>query len=67
VADAPPPVPAFDADAVADAMAPLLGLALDPAFRPGVLQNLRVMAAMAGIVLATPLDEREEPASVYRP
>lgn len=59
--------PAFDADAIADAMAPLLGLVIDPAFRPGVIQNLKVMAAMADLVLSAPMDDREEPAPVFRP
>jgi hypothetical protein len=58
---------AFDPDAVADAMAPLLGLVIDPAYRPGVLANLKVMAAMADLVLSVPMDEREEPAPVFRP
>ena len=57
----------FDANAIADAMAPLLGLVIDPAFRPGVLQNLKIMAAMADLVLSVPMDEREEPAPVFRP
>lgn len=66
MSDTPTP-PAFDADAIADAMAPLLGLVIEPGFRPGVLQNVKVMAAMADIVLALPMDEREEPAPVFRP
>lgn len=66
MADAPT-LPAFDADAIADAMAPLLGLVIEPGFRPGVLQNLTVMAAMADLILALPMDEREEPAPVFRP
>jgi hypothetical protein len=56
-----------DIDAWIDAMMPVLGIALDPAFRPGVVQNLQVVLRLAGLVLEFPLDEREEPAPVYEP
>ncbi len=39
-----------------------------PEFRPGVVANLETtIARMAALVLAAPLDEREEPAAVFRP
>ena len=62
-----PTLPAFDPEAIVDATAPLLGLAIEPAFRPGIAQNLKVTATMADLVLAAPMDEREEPAPVFRP
>jgi hypothetical protein len=66
MADAPSPA-VVDPEAVVDAVAPWLGLVIAPAFRPGVLHNLAVMTAMADLVLAAPVDEREEPAAVFRP
>jgi hypothetical protein len=59
------PVP--DLDAWIDAMMPVLGITLDPAFRPGVIQNLQVVLRLSAIVLEFPLDEREEPAPVFEP
>lgn len=61
--DAPP----FDPDAVIDAMAPLLGLAIAQAYRPGIAANLAVTAKLAALVMSFPLDEREEPAAVFTP
>ena len=63
----PDPTPTPDIDAWIDAMMPVLGITLDPAFRPGVVQNLQVVLRLSGIVLEFPLDEREEPAPVYEP
>ncbi len=57
----------FDPAAVVDAMAPMLGIEVTPEYRPGVILNLEVTARFARLVLETPLDEREEPAAVYRP
>ena len=57
----------FDPDAVIDAMAPLLGIPVDPAFRPGIVANLELIALLAALLDEAPLDEREEPAAVYRP
>ncbi len=59
--------PAPDLEAWMDAMLPVLGIAADPAFRPGILANLQVTLRLAGLVLDFPLDEREEPAPVYEP
>jgi hypothetical protein len=59
--------PPFDPDALLDAMAPLVGIPVEPAFRPGVVANLTLIATMAALVDGMPLDEREEPAAVYRP
>ncbi len=57
----------FHAEAVLDAMAPLVGIPVDPAFRPGVVANLTLIAKMAALVDGAAIDEREEPAAVYRP
>ncbi len=59
--------PAPDLDAWIDAMMPVLGITLDPAFRPGVVQNLQVVLRLSALVLELPLDEREEPAPVFEP
>ncbi len=56
----------FDPDAVIDAMAPLLGLDIAEEYRPGVIINLEVTAALADLVMAFPLGDHEEPAAVFR-
>lgn len=65
----PSPSIPFDedgADAVIDAVAPLLGLAIEPAWRDAVAMNVKTVAAAAGLVLAFPLDDETEPAPVFR-
>ena len=62
-----PNVYAPDPEAIIDALAPLLGIDVTPEFRPGVIANLETTIRLARIVLAAPLDEREEPAAVFRP
>ncbi len=57
----------FDPEAVIDAMAPLLGLAIAPEYRPGIATNLAVTAALAALVLEFPLDDHAEPAPVFHP
>ena len=59
--------PAPDFEAVIDAMAPLLGIAVAPEFRPGIVQNLATIVRLAAVVLEAEIDEREEPAPVFRP
>ena len=56
-----------DPEAIIDALAPLLGIDVTPEFRPGVIANLETTIRLARVVLAAPLDEREEPAAVFRP
>ncbi len=56
----------FDAAAVADAMAALLGLQLTPAQRPGVLLHLRNTRRIAQALLRCRLPERSENAPVFR-
>jgi len=55
----------FDAEAVIDAMAPLLGLEIPEAYRPGILANLEVTAGLAALVLEFPLGDHAEPAAVF--
>ena len=55
----------FDAEAVIDALAPLLELPVTAEYRPGIVANLRMTARLAALVAEFQLDDREEPASVY--
>lgn len=53
--------------AAVDAQAALLGLPLDPAHRPGVLQYYALAASMAELVMGLPLGITDEPAAVFTP
>lgn len=57
----------FNADEVIDAMAPILQLGIDPEFRDGIKENLKVAAKMAILVETVKLSDEAEPAPVYRP
>lgn len=57
----------FDPEAVIDAMAPMLWLRIDPAHRPGVVQNLRAAEAAMRRMTAAPLEDMAEPAPVFQP
>jgi Protein of unknown function (DUF4089) len=63
-----PPTPLDDeaAAALVDAMAPLLGIAIEPAWRGAVAANLKANAAAARLVLDFPLADELEPAPVFR-
>jgi len=54
------------AKAIIDAMAPLLGLSIEPAWRGEVAANLKVVASAARLVLEFPLEDELEPAPVFR-
>jgi hypothetical protein len=56
-----------DAEHIVDALAGVLGIDITPEFRPGVVTHLLTTLRLARLVLEAPLDEREEPAAVYRP
>jgi len=58
---------AFDAEALIDAMAPFLGLPVEPDYRPGIAAHLTVAHRIAQDVLAFPTGDEDEPAPVYRP
>jgi 1-carboxybiuret hydrolase subunit AtzG-like protein len=55
-----------EAAAVLDAMAPALGLEVDPGWRAGVIAHWQATARAARLVLAFPLDDEVEPAPVFR-
>jgi hypothetical protein len=59
--------PAFDADAIIEAMAPLLGLVVGEASRGPVKTHLEIAARYAALMEATALDDHEEPAPVFTP
>lgn len=56
-----------DVEAWMDATLPVLGIAAEAGFRPGILANLQVTMRLAALVLDFPMDEREEPAPLYEP
>ncbi len=60
-----PTPPDFDPEAVIDAMAPLLDLAIAPDYRPGIATNLRVTAGFAALVVEAVVDDEAEAAPVF--
>jgi hypothetical protein len=50
-----------------DATAQILQLSVDPAHRPGVVNNMAQTAAIAQLVLDFPLPDDLEPASTFTP
>ncbi len=63
----PVPDPGADPAAFVDAAATLVGLPVDPAFRPGVVANMALAMRMAALVMGRPLPVADEPAPVYLP
>ena len=57
----------FDADAVIEAASAMLRLDVLPEDRPGVRNHLKTAAKMAALLEQAGIDERTEPAPVYRP
>ncbi len=57
----------FDAEALVDAMTPLLGLTLTPELRAETIVHLRIAAEHAEKLLSVSLADREEPAPVFTP
>jgi Protein of unknown function (DUF4089) len=55
----------FDPEALIDAMAPLLGLALTPESRAQTVVHLHIAAEQAEKLFALSLDGAEEPAPVF--
>lgn len=55
----------FDAEAVAEALAPLLGLEIAPEYRPGVIANLETAARMARLMEQVVIEDEAEPAPVF--
>jgi hypothetical protein len=59
--------PQFDADAIIDAMAPLLGLVVPEASREPVKVHLEIAARYAALLEEAVLGDHEEPAPVFTP
>ncbi|WP_417407675.1 DUF4089 domain-containing protein [Hoeflea sp.] len=57
----------FDADAVAESMLAYLGLPDEPAYRPGITTHLASARGIAAGLLALPMDDEAEPATVFKP
>ena len=48
-------------------LARMAGLTIDPAHLPGVVRNLDILMAQAGLLMSPPIDPLVEPAPVFRP
>ena len=57
----------FDAEALVDAIPPLLGLTLTPESRAETIVHLRIAAEHAEKLFSVSLDDEEEPAPVFTP
>jgi len=51
--------------ALVDAQSAAIGLPLDPAHRPGTIQNLEIIARMAQALMSQQLPAQTEPAPVF--
>lgn len=54
-----------EAERIIDAVAPVLGLAVPQAFRPGVIANLQIAIRLARALDAVDLVDHDEPAPVF--
>ena len=57
----------FDAGAIIEAMAPLLGLVVGEASRGAVKTHLEIAARYAALIEEADLGDQEEPAPVFTP
>ena len=57
----------FDPEAVVDAMAPLLKIALTPLSRAETILHLGIAAEQAELLLSAAIGDEDEPAPVFRP
>ena len=57
----------FDPAAYLEDTAALLGLDIDPAYKPGIIANLQAAASLARVVLTFPLADEDEAGPVFRP
>lgn len=62
----PPPLDDTGAEAIINAMTPLIGLSIEPAWRDAVATNLKAVANASRLLLEFPLDDELEPAQVFR-
>jgi hypothetical protein len=58
---------AFSPEALVDAMAPLLKLALTPESRAQTVLHLKIAAEQAELLLSADIGDQDEPAPVFRP
>jgi hypothetical protein len=56
----------FDPEALVDAMAPLLKIALTPVSRAEIILHLQIAAEQAELLLSGAIGDEDEPAPVYR-
>jgi hypothetical protein len=61
------PKTSFDAAAYLEEAAALLGLDIDPKYKPGIVANLEGAAAVARAFLDFPLADDDEAGPVFRP
>lgn len=47
-------------------LAEFAGIEIAPEYRAGVIRNLEILATQATLLAATPVDQRVEPAPVFR-
>jgi hypothetical protein len=59
--------PVFDADAIIETMAPLLGLVVGEASRGAVKTHLEIAVRFAALMEGAEIDDHEEPAPVFKP
>jgi hypothetical protein len=59
--------PNFDADAIIEAMAPLLGLVVGDSARAAVKTHLEIAARYATLLEEAAIGDHEEPAPVFTP
>ena len=59
--------PVFNADAIIEAMAPLLGLVVGDSSRAAVRTHLEIAARYAALLEEAALSDNEEPAPVFTP
>ena len=65
-APASPPLDEHAAGRIVDAVAPMIGIAVDPEWRAGVVGHLRATVDAARLVADFPLEDELEPAPVFR-
>ncbi len=57
----------FDPEALVDATAPLLGIAMTPESRTQTVLHLRIAAEQAALLLSADIGDGDEPAPVFTP
>lgn len=57
----------FDANAYVEQASQILGLAIAPDYRAGVVENINALAVVAELVMSFPLPKTVEAAPVFQP